>query len=96
MVAEDAAYNESSPRPHRAAAGRPLTSATENKDQCHHERTAAAASLLQYWMQNGSSRAKTTSNHPRFRFPRAAAKITQPRKSESSARAGLMFTCFET
>src|SRR5207302_8109039 len=67
IAAEDAPYKDSSAKPHKAAARRPYTSATENKDQCHHERTAALASFPQESMQNASSRCSTTSNHPRFK-----------------------------
>jgi len=46
IATEDAVYKERSPKPHKAAAGQPSTSATENKDQCHHERASAPASCV--------------------------------------------------
>jgi hypothetical protein len=40
-------YTKRSPKPHKAASARPFTSATENKDQCHHERASKLVAILE-------------------------------------------------
>jgi hypothetical protein len=76
-------YTKGSPKPHKAASGRPFTSATENKDQCHHERSSAPASLLQDSKQNPSSRCNI---EPAAFEVRAVATPTRRRSQLDGAR----------
>src|SRR5262249_48387676 len=93
MAACESGYPSPAQNAHSAAAARPSTSATRNREWCHQERVDASVNRLRYSRQSVSGRFKTMSNQPFSRCERAAVRMAQARNVASVSSADLVRMC---